>query len=113
TQGHTLLFRFQLPQQVLPLTPAAATLTLDLTAAARTVEVLRVAGRQITPVAKVERPMGTLRVTLDARQLGPVDAAGGVIVGVRIPDSTGPSDRSSWRIDGARLDLEGIVSPQP
>jgi hypothetical protein len=112
-QGATLLLRFQLPRQVLPLRIEGATLTFDLTARDRVIEVLRVADQQITPVARFDGASGPQRVTLRADALGPLDGDGGLIVGLRIHDTQDFSTSSVWRMIDARLDVEGVVlTPQ-
>ncbi len=108
-QGHTLLFRFRLPREVLPMTAEAATLTIQLSARDRVVEVLRVTGRQMDAVARLEGVAGTQRVSLKAADLSPVDADGGLIVGLRVHDNDDVSAGSIWRLIDIRLDVEGTV----
>ncbi len=108
-QGHTLLFRFQLPPQVLPLRLESATLTVELSAADRRVEILRLAHGRIEQVATLEHGAGTQRVPLHVDQLGTLDADGGIIIGVRVGDADESAFASVWQIHDARLDVVGDV----
>jgi len=108
--------RFQLPEVVLPLQVQRATLTLQLTAPSRTLEILRFVDGRKEPLRQVRNPIGQMVERFPAAELPPLDAHGGLLLGLAVGAAAEKGTRAEgppWKIEMAQLEAAGVVLPDP
>jgi hypothetical protein len=108
--------RFQTPEAVLPLQLQRARLTLQITAPSRTVAILRYVDSQKQQVQQVSNPIGRIERTFQDAELPPLDARGGLLVGITVgtaAEAESQLERKPWKIEMAQLEIEGVVLPGP
>jgi hypothetical protein len=109
SQGATVLMRFQLPEQVLPLKVSAVRLTIDIQAPKRTLEILELVGDQLNTVAAPQAATGKLVFDeeLSTPDILKTDDRGGIVIGMKIHHVQGV--QSVYQINGVWLDVDGVV----
>ncbi len=107
--------RFQTPEAVLPLQLQRARLTLQITAPSRTVAILRYVDSRKQQVQQVRNPIGRIERTFQDAELPPLDARGGLLVGINVgsaAEAGSQLERKPWKIELAQLEIEGVVLPE-
>jgi hypothetical protein len=108
-------FRFQLPTEVLPIKLDRAQLTMQIDASSREVEIKAVLNDQVTPIKRLQSPVGRITVEIDQANLLQLDEAGGLTIGVHVGTHTLKSeeineDQSSfWQFNGLQLEVSGVT----
>ena len=115
--GKQALLRFQLPEVVLPMEIESATMTVDISAASRIVNVSMGRSEGLHPVARWESPLGTLPVEVDDPQALQLDDAGGLHVLIDVGQVTFKEgdevnitrEQENWLIHSLQLELTGRI----
>ncbi len=79
SNASAFLARFQLPEQVLPLTPGSARIYIDMTATGRTVTLLSYRAGKLVEVGKLASPSGSSIVEVPGELLE-IDSDGGIVL---------------------------------
>jgi hypothetical protein len=90
-------------------------LTLQITAPSRTVAILRYVDSRKQQVQQVRNPIGRIERTFQDAELPPLDARGGLLVGINVGSAVEAGDRPErkpWKIELAQLEIEGVVLPE-
>ena len=109
--------RFQLPEQVLPLTQVRGTLRLNIEAPDWQIKISRLgAGDEALPIA-TEEGTGEYAFEMATDGSWQPDATGGLTVGIHVlPTSAVPHDnldeQSHWQIQSVGLDIRGKTTPR-
>jgi hypothetical protein len=105
------MLRFQVPRELLPLEIDRATVSLDISAPGRPLEILAGLGRNEVLATRVS-PLGRLRIQIDRPEVLQPDAAGGVYLGIAVGDSGQAAKGKTvaeWAINDLRLELAGRI----
>jgi hypothetical protein len=111
--------RFQIPKQVLPLTPSRATLEVKIAAPDWTVQVVGLAGETQIPLESWNGPVGNHLCKIDQPEVLLLDGEGGLLLGIHVGDkAAGPAAdpregkaRPAWKIDSVQLEVAGETLP--
>ncbi|NLS95977.1 MAG: hypothetical protein GXX96_27895 [Planctomycetaceae bacterium] len=106
--------RFQLPDTVLPIEVKRATLSFDIRAPSRPVDVLAMSGEQAVVVKELVHPIGTFHVVVERPALLQLDDEGGLTMAIRVGEepSADPDDlmaQASWKVESLHLTITGKV----
>lgn len=104
------MLRFQVPRELLPLQIDRATVSVDVSAPGRPLEILAGLGRDEVLATRVS-PLGRLRIQIDRPEVLQPDAAGGIYLGIAVGDSgqAGGQTVAEWAINDLRLELAGRI----
>jgi hypothetical protein len=115
------MLRFQVPRELLPLQIDRATVSVDVSAPGRPLEILAGLGRDEVLATRVS-PRGRLRIQIDRPEVLQPDAAGGVYLGIAVGDSGQAGGQTArlgevelrqtvaeWAINDLRLELAGRI----
>ena len=108
----TYWIRFQLPSSVLPIEPTRATLTTDVRAPSRTIEILAISEGNPVTVKTLVHPIGTYSAEVNRPGLLKLDEEGGLLLAVRVSRDEWLS-QTPWRIDSLQLEVAGTVLDEP
>jgi len=97
------MFRFQCPEELLPLRPTKAVLSLKLNAPSRKVEIIGLEGGRVISLGERQSPLGTVQFEIDRPEALRLDPQGGLRLGIRV----GPSRARPRRASAARLEDRG------
>ncbi len=106
--------RFQMPATVLPLKLNKASVSINVRAPSRTLEILTLVGDRLVPVTSLRHPIGLYHCTIDQSEQLQLDAEGGLRIAVRVSadESADPKDQmtqAAWRIEQLQLEVTGTV----
>jgi len=105
TAAARMMFRFQIPPELLPLRVERATLEFEWNAHGRTVEVLGGAGAEV--LAARSDAAGLVRIELDRPGSLRPDATGGLRFGLAVG-----AGADEWKMTDLRLELTGLIPPE-
>ncbi len=122
-KGSRILLRFQIPPEVLPLTPTSATLTIKLAAGSRKVTIQHGLPVKLTESGMLDSPVGTFDVSLKSDGGVVLDERGGLHVLLEVGDVETGDDAASakdagglsevkdeyWKVDWMSLALRARV----
>lgn len=106
--------RFQLPDSVLPIEVERATLSFDIRAPSRPVDLLALRDGQAVVVKELVHPIGTFHVVVERTDLLQLDDKGGLKMAIRVGEepSANPDDpmsQASWKVESLHLTITGKV----
>ena len=121
--GSRILLRFQIPPEVLPVTPTSATLTIKLAAGSRKVTFRHGLPGQLTESGTLDSPVGTFDVSLKSDSRIVLDERGGLHVLLEVGDVETADDTAAsedvggvsevkdenWKVDWMSLSLRARV----
>jgi hypothetical protein len=119
SQATSVWLRFQVPQELLPLTPQSAKLVVRVTGPVGQFEIAAHQNGQAVPVKAWTRPVGTLTAEITDPDHLAIDADGGLLLRVAAGDPNRPTSstngsgdghRSYWRIESLSLELRAKIS---
>lgn len=103
--------RFQLPKEVVPLDLDRAKLSLTVSGAARSLEVLCRPAGAVESLRKWENPAGALEIDIERADALALDDRGGLLLGIRVGgeprDFRTRKTQSYWRVESMRLEATG------
>lgn len=105
-----VMLRFQCPEELLPLRPAKARMSVTLNAPSRKVKILGLDGARVVSLAEFQSPVGQIEVEVDRANVLSLDPRGGLRLGIDIGSIEGRKKtaniaRTGWKIDEVRVDL--------
>ena len=106
--------RFQLPKSVLPIDLSQATVSLDIRAPSRLVEILCLRDGAPVVVKELTHPIGTFETVLDRPALLQLDEQGGLAIGVKVSseesaDAADLMGQASWKVESLQMSIVGTV----
>ncbi len=106
--------RFQLPDQVLPLSQVSGTLQLDIKAPGWQIKVSQVAGEKVIPIG-TESGTGQYSFEIAADGSWVPDSSGGLTIGIQmVPEVAAPDgnldEQTIWQVQSIGLDVRGTTS---
>lgn len=106
--------RFQMPETVLPLELSQATVSLDIRAPSRLVEILCLRDGAPVVVNELTHPIGTFETVLDRPAVLQLDEQGGVAIGIRVSseesaDSEDLMGQATWKVESLQMSIVGTV----
>ncbi|MCH7990096.1 MAG: hypothetical protein IID46_13225, partial [Planctomycetes bacterium] len=109
--------RFQLPPEVMPVKLEKATLTVHINGPLEKLEIVGVSQEQLVPIVSRDKPVGTIRFSINTMDLLQPDSSGGVLLGVFVEVTPTESTQSGefdggtnkWKIDYLRLEVSGTT----
>ncbi len=114
--GATDHLRFQLPESVLPLQIERATLSVNIRAPSRSLNILAFDGERPATVFSRSRPIGSFSAVVDRPELLQLDAAGGLTLAIQVSaNEAAPGEaelgEAPWQMEGLQLEVVGTVLP--
>ncbi len=106
--------RFQMPEAVLPIQLSQATVSLDIRAPSRLVELLCLSDGAPVVVKELTHPIGAFEIVLDRPELLELDEQGGLVIAVRVGseesvDSGDLMSQASWKVESLQMNIVGTV----
>jgi hypothetical protein len=114
SRGKVIWLRFQLPPQVLPAEIDQASLTVDISALGRNLEIVSSRGEQVHSLGIEKEPQGTVRFELDQGEFLQPDQQGAVRLGIRVSDTLKPvalEETPLWTIRSVKMSVKGHRNP--
>jgi hypothetical protein len=113
--GTSMLLRFQLPPEVLPLKVERARLTLKINAPSRRVTVSGRTGKELVELRHIESPLDPVRLDISDERFLHLDADGGLYLNLAVsnpPKGSGGSGGvaatgENWKIDYLEIEVSG------
>jgi hypothetical protein len=113
--------RFQIPPQVLPMQLEHATLTVQINAPSRELEITGWAAKTPISLARRSGPVGTLQFEIDRADVLQLDDQGGLLLAIDVGGHQPLPSRDfrslmaspAWRIDAVRLEVTGQTLQRP
>ncbi len=106
--------RFQMPPSVFPLELSTASISLNVRAPSRSVEILALDGDELVVISRLTHPIGTFACMIDRPELLQLDATGGLRLAIRASqdESADPKDQMTqavWTIEELLVTITGTV----
>lgn len=106
------ILRFQVPRELLPLTPTGATFRIKISAPLRDVTVSAGPFREPVLLREMKSPVGVIEVPLSDSALH-IDRDGGIFIRVSVGDleesAKDPLQDNYWQVEWAELDVRGVM----
>ena len=104
-----VMLRFQCPEELLPLRPQRALISVKLSAPSRKMEILGLEGKRVVPLAESQSPVGRVQFQIDRTDVLQLDPQGGLRLGIRVGAIEGQAStsitRAGWKIDDVYLEV--------
>ncbi len=108
--------QFQLPAELLPLRLESATLTLDIKAPSRQLQITGMTGGERVVLESRQSPLGRMNFEIDGEDVR-VNQAGELMLGINVGEAKDkdssllidPSKAQFWQIDDVQLEVVGVV----
>ncbi|MCA9156672.1 MAG: hypothetical protein KDA72_00015 [Planctomycetales bacterium] len=119
-KGLDTVLRFRIPQQVLPIQLDSVTLTIDIKAPSRELQILGLLNGEFTILDSRRSPLGKLGFEIDRADVLQVNSDGDLTLGINVGDARDgesnrlldPSEAQTWTIEDLQLELTGKTVAQ-